>query len=302
MFKQFIKFGIALSCVSSLAMASEILAVVNGKNITDEVAPKNFKTLDKDMQQKIIHRLVQKRLACDYALSTDVAKSKEFIKVLEHVLFMNSDSSKETQKGFLAEVLKKDGSIKGYTKEQLYSKKGLLAFDFIVNKKAQDLKPTTKELKEYYENNRYKYDTPALKELLVIVVDTKQKAQDIIKTLKSSDDKQKKFRELAKKLSLAPSAEDGGYFGKIAKKELNSTLKPAVGELKRGEFTKQPIKTEFGYEVFFVLNDIPEFKSKFDLVKSKVENDMMQKRVKQWAMDTIKKLEDSAKIKIVYEK
>ncbi len=277
--------------------ASEVLAIVNGEKITTEVAPKNFKTLDKDTKQKIIKRLIEKKLASDFALShKEITNSKEFKKVLEHVFKMSKKPNKDKS---LANLLKENATFEGYTKEQLASKKGLLAFDFILDKKAKEFENNTEEIKKYYEQNRYKYDTPAMYELLTIVVDDKNLANKIYEELKSSKNRVKTFENLAKKYSLAPSNMYGGYFGKIPKDSLNELLKKSLNGLKRGNFTK-PIKTEFGYQIFYLLNDIPEFKSTFETVEYQVKNDYLRKKVKEWAIKKINELKNSSDIKIVY--
>ena len=262
---------------SSFLSASEVLAVVNGVNITTEVAPKNFKSLDKEMQKKIVNRLIEKRLASDYALSSDVVKTKEFKKVLEHIFKMSEKTNKNEA---VADLLKKDATVNGYTKEQLYSEKGLLAFDFILNQKAQEFAKNEKEIKDYYKQYKYKYDTPAMVELLTIVVDDKKTADEVYKKLEKAEDKLFAFSELAKEYSRAPSKNHGGYFGKIPLENVNEVLKPYITKLKRGEYTK-PIKTEFGYQIFYALNVIPEFKSDFESVKSQVTDDYLQMKVKE---------------------
>jgi len=295
MIKKILSIGFISICITTSIIASDVLAIVNGHNITTEVAPKNFKELDKNIQIKIINRLVDKRLASDYALSTKIVHTDRFKEVLKHVL----DIDTKDNGTLLKDVFENKKTIKGYTKEQLYSKKGLLAFDFIVNNKAETITIPIEKQKEYYLQNKYEYDTPATKELLTIVVNDKKTALMIIKKLSSSKDSLQEFSTLAKKYSLAPSASQNGYFGKIATYELNETLKPAIKDLKRTEFTKTPIKTEFGYQIFYVLNDIPEFDSKFDLVKTQIENKMMQKAVKDWASSKIKSLKEKATIKIL---
>ena len=297
--KQIMKLSMALLCSSTLSFGADILAIVNGHNITTEVAPKNFDTLDKQMQHKIINRLVEKRLACDYALSTKVPKTKEYQKTLKHVLQMGNKNIKKNDKNFLANVLKDNATIKGYTAEQLYSKKGLLAFDFLVNDYAKTIKPTNKELKKYYELHKYKYDTPAMKELLIITAKDLATAKKILKQLDTTKElKASKFMELASKYSLSKDMYENGYFGKIPTKELNSKIKKYLEKLKRGQWTHQPIHTEFGYELYFVVNDIPEFKSTLKSVKSKVEYEYTNEKVKQWAMQLIKDLKSKARITI----
>lgn len=294
MLSSFLKFLFLSVLATSLALGADVLAVVNGKNITSDVAPKDFKKLDKNMQKKILKKLIEKRLASDYALSTDIINTKEYKKTLEHVLQMSSDDKNDN----LANLFKKDAAINGYTTEQLNSKKGLLAFDFILNNKAESMNLSDKTLKEFYESRKYRYDTPALIELLNIVVEDKKLADDIVKKIAKAENKLEIFYELAAKYSLAPSAKDNGYFGKIPVEQLNAAIKPQLEHLKRNQYTKTPIKTEFGYQVYYVLNDIPQFNSTFESVKSQVQDELIKKEVKNWAMDKIKELKKKATIEI----
>lgn len=285
----------SLALMASLAFGAEVLAVVDGENITTEVAPKDFSTLDKETQKEIVKRLIQKRLASDYALSLDIAKSEEFKETLEHVLQMGMD--KDDKKSLsLVDILKKDAIVKGYTSEQLYSKKGLLAFDFLLNKKAEEFKADEEALKKYYESRKYQYDTPAMVELLTIVVNKKDLAEEIIDKISNAEDRLEMFSNLAKEHSQAPSAKNHGYFGKLPIDELNNTLKPILKDLKRNDFTKEPIKTEFGYQVFYIINDIPKFDSTFEQVRSRVGDAYTKEKVQSWAISKIHELEKKAKI------
>lgn len=289
--------GTLFILVASISYASEVLAIVNGEKITSEVAPKNFKTLEKRAQQKIIQKLIEKRLASDYAFASGIIESEEYKKVLKHILNM-SEKKQKTQDANLADTLNKE-SIQGYTREQLRSKKGLLAFDFLLTKKAKSMQPSDKELKQFYQGRKYMYDTPAQIELLNIVVEKESVAKKIIDKLSKASNKLQEFSSLAKEYSLAPSKEHYGYFGKIAIKNLNEVLKNSLANKKRGFFTKTPIQTEFGYEIFYVLNDIPEFDSTFETVKERVKEEYIQKAVKSWAINKIKSLKENAKIKIL---
>lgn len=294
------KLVYTLSIVVSLfssTYASDILAVVNGGNVTSEVAPNNFKTLDNQTQKNILNKLIEKRLVSDYALKTDIVKSEEYKKVLKHILKMSDENDNKKGNENLADIVKQK-SIKGYTQEQLNSKKGLLAFDFLLTQKAEQLLPSDKELEKYYNDRRYKYDTPAQIELLSIVVEKLSLAKEIIKKLQNAKDILQEFSILAKKYSLAPTAKNSGYFGKIPLSVLNSELSPILKDKKRGFFTNKPIKTEFGYEIFYILNDIPEYNSTFEGVKDKVKEEYVKKTVKTWAINKIKELKEKAVIKI----
>ncbi|NLM99645.1 MAG: hypothetical protein GX170_06440 [Campylobacteraceae bacterium] len=290
-----IKSVLSLGLVASLAFGAEVLAIVDGVEITTEVAPEDFSTLEKKDQKEIVKRLIQKRLASDYALSLELAESKEFKELLEHVMQMGMDKE-EVESFSLVEILKNDAAMKGYTKEQLYSKKGLLAFDFLLNTKAKEFEADEESLRKYYESKKFIYDTPAMIELLTIVVSSEDLAQKIIDEVLGAKDRFEMFSSLAKEHSLAPSKNSHGYFGKLQIDELNEALKAPLENLKRNELTEKPIKTEFGYEIFYVLNDIPEFDSTFEQVRSKVKEAYVKEEIRNWAIAKIEELEQKAKI------
>ncbi|RUM44316.1 MAG: hypothetical protein DSY46_05950 [Hydrogenimonas sp.] len=277
------------------AYAGDVLAVVNGHEITTDVAPKNFKDLSPEEQRQIINRLIEKYLAANYALHTDIVKDPEYKKVLEHILNIPSTPQKSQT---LAEAVKKPA---GYTDEQLLSKKGLLAFDFLLERKAESMQPDEKTLREFYELNRYKYDTPEMVEVATIVVESKEEADKIVKELNDAKGDYHLFSTLAKKYSKAPDAKDGGYLGKIPVSDLNEVIASHILALKRGEHT-EPIKTVFGYQIYYLINHIPAVTTTYDMVKNRVKEEYIRKAVKAWAYDTIQSLKASADITIKAEK
>ena len=271
-------------------MAGDKLAIVNGYTITTDVAPKNFKTLPKEDKFHVINRLIQKHLASDFALKSDVIKDEKFKKSFEHIIGYSPKKS-ENLKDSIAKT-------KGYNEEQLLSKKGLLAFDFFLDKKASTFKTNIKDLKEFYEQNRYKYDTPAMVEVASIVVNSEDMAKEVEKELGAKKVNFDVFSERAKKYSLSPYAKEGGYLGKIPLKNLNDTISKEITSLSRGEYTK-PIKTEFGYQIYYVINQIPEVLTTYEMVKNSVEEEFVRNEIKKWAMKKIEELQNKAEIKIL---
>ena len=279
---------IAILLSVDLLDASEVLAVVNGYKITTEVAPKNFNTLGKVQKEKVLNKLIEKYIAGNYALHTDIVKDPEYKKVLKHILHYSNETTKSKTLVSAVKVL-------GYTKEQLFSKKGLLAFDFILEKKMKTMKPDEKVLRQYYEQNKFKYDTPAMVELAGIVVETKSRADEIEKELKNSDGNYTLFSSLAKKYSKSPEATDGGYMGTIVKSNINKEINKYISPLKRGEHT-QAIKTLFGYEIYYLINAVPAVNTTYEMVKDKVKDNYVHQAVKKWAFTKIEALKKSAKI------
>ena len=116
-----------------------------------------------------------------------------------------------------------------------------------------------KEIEKYYENDIYGevkashiLITPSVSE--DATTDEKKKAEDealkeakkIIKELKNG----KKFADLAKKYSKdEASASNGGDLGYFDLNEMVDEFSDAVKKLKVDEYTKEPVKSSFGYHI-----------------------------------------------------
>ncbi len=81
-----------------------------------------------------------------------------------------------------------------------------------------------------------------------ILLKTKQEAEAIIKELDGGAD----FIKLAKEKSTGPSGPSGGDLGYFGKGQMVPPFEKAVFGLKKGEHTKAPVKTSFGWHVIMV--------------------------------------------------
>lgn len=79
-----------------------------------------------------------------------------------------------------------------------------------------------------------------------ILLKTKTQAQKIIAKLEENDN----FSTLAKESSMDESSKDnGGDLGWFEKRDMLEIIYDEVSKLKKGEFTKSPIQTQFGWHV-----------------------------------------------------
>jgi peptidyl-prolyl cis-trans isomerase C len=116
-----------------------------------------------------------------------------------------------------------------------------------------------------------------------ILVDTDAQAKDIIKKL----DGGAKFEDLAKEFSKDQSnSASGGDLGYFAQSDMVKEFADAAFALKANEFTKAPVKTQFGFHIIQSLDKRVRPAPKFDEVKGQVEGqvrrDILNKLVEQW--------------------
>lgn len=131
------------------------------------------------------------------------------------------------------------------------------------------------QLKQEYEKRKAKIGD---KEYNVrhILVETEAEAKDIIAKL----GKKEKFEKLAAKSKDAGSAAQGGSLGWAPPVNYVAPFADAMVALKKGEYTKAPVQTQFGWHVI-KLDDIRDMKvPPFEEVKQQLQQNLQQQLVK----------------------
>lgn len=148
-------------------------------------------------------------------------------------------------------------------------------------------KISEKELKDEYEKRKKDLATPEYKASHILVENEKD-AKDIISQL----DKGKNFAELAKEKSTGPSATHGGDLGWFKPQEMVQPFSVAVATLKNNEYTKNPVKTDFGWHVILRVDSREVGAPPFEQMKEQLKMRVQNIQVEQY----IKSLRDKAKI------
>ncbi|MFZ5485117.1 MAG: peptidylprolyl isomerase [Pseudomonadota bacterium] len=126
-----------------------------------------------------------------------------------------------------------------------------------------------------------------------ILVEDEKLARDLIKQLRGK--KPPKFEDLAKKHSKDPgSAKDGGNLGWMAPASFVPDFAKAMVAMKKGELSKEPVKTQFGWHIIKLEDqrkiDYPEF----DKVKERIGKQLIQQDVRKY----LNELRSTAKIDV----
>lgn len=109
-----------------------------------------------------------------------------------------------------------------------------------------------------------------------ILVPTQAEAQDLIAQLGEGAD----FQALAKEHSTGPSGPNGGDLGWFAPEQMVKPFADAVVGLKDGQFSPEPVQTQFGWHVILReesrANEPPTLESVRDSIKQRVEQEKFQ--------------------------
>ena len=112
-----------------------------------------------------------------------------------------------------------------------------------------------------------------------ILVETEEAAKQLIVDLGGGKD----FAELAKEKSTGPSGENGGDLGFFRKGQMVEPFYNAAAALKVGEYSKEPVKTQFGWHVIKVVEvsktEPPSYESISDQLRGQVFGNLFRTKV-----------------------
>ena len=164
------------------------------------------------------------------------------------------------------------------------------------------------EIKKYYNDNIF--GKVSAKHIL-IAIDTKSDETDDEKTKKEEEAKKeaeniikeldngKKFEDLAKEHSQDESTKlSGGDLGYFELDEMVEEFSNAVKDLEINKYTKEPVKTEYGYHI--ILKTDQKAKPKLKTVKSKIKDKLTDDKLKNdnsLYYEALKEIREQNKIK-----
>ena len=267
---------IFVACIKRVPKTSdgkEILATVKGKTIT---ADDLYNKLKENNSAQALISLIDDYIANKEVKITD--EDKEYVDEVvkyykDYAEYYNVDL--ET---FLASYVGLPGIT---TESDFYDyvlndyKKTLAVTKFIGDNAKED------DLKSYYEENYT--DKLTVKHILIEVNEDNsdeealKTAKDLIEKLNNTDSSKldSKFEELAEDYSDDTATySNGGLIENFAKKDVVSSFWDASLALKNGEYTKEPVKSTYGYHVILKVNSTPA--EKYEDIKDDVKKSYAQ--------------------------
>ena len=121
-----------------------------------------------------------------------------------------------------------------------------------------------------------------------ILVKTKAEAEKIIKELNHGAN----FADLAKKDSIGPSAKRGGELDWFKPQQMVPEFSAALEKLKPGEYTKTPVKTQYGWHVILLEKEKTAAPPSYTSMKPQLANEIKDSMVRGY----LEKLKDKADV------
>jgi peptidylprolyl isomerase len=247
-------FG-ALALAAAMSLNAAVVATVNGQEITDDVLNRmvaakapgaTYAMLNADQKKNVLDTAIDAIVIAQEAIKSGIEKDKEYQEALENV--------------------KLD-----------------IARGIWLQKQYEATKVPAEEIKKFYDNNTERFmrkQEVCARHILIQVNGTdkgaddkaKAKAESIIKSLSGSKELSTKFADAAKKESNEPGAsQTGGELGCFADNQMVKEFSDAAFALKKGEMSKTPVKTRFGYHIIYVEDIKPAGKVDFADVDDQIE-------------------------------
>jgi len=250
--------------------ASEVLATVNDFNITKEevnefvinsIPGMTYDTLTEFQKKAVVNQMVERRLYLEDAKKLDIEKNPHY-------------------------------------QAELKKLKENLLLDFWMKEKVEEIAISDAAAKRYYRASIEKFTQPASVKVRHILVATEEDAIAIIAQLQKSNDIHQKFIELAKSESTGPSSKNGGELDWFVYEQMVPEFSEAAFNLKKGEFTTRPVKTQFGYHIIYLEDKKEKSLIPYEKVKPQIVKALRMERFKIKLENLSKKLKKTANISV----
>ena len=262
--------------VASAAYAGTVVTV-NGKKISDQEVQEvlmqgtqgRFNQLPPEkkaeLSQKVIDGLITQELVFADAKKQGILESTEY-------------------KNELAKVMER---IQVQLASKVWEKR---QFDKI--------KVNEKDIKAYFKANPEEFSEKSKVRASHILLKTEAEAKAVTKELTGLKNGalNAKFAELAKSKSTGPSGPKGGDLGFFGQGQMVPAFNDAAFAMKKGEMTKTPVKSQFGYHVILVTDKQDAKNLPYSEVKGFIEQKLKVEAFKEQMQAKMEELKKKAKI------
>jgi peptidyl-prolyl cis-trans isomerase C len=264
-----------------------VYATVNGEEVVDQdiavlmraMKGVTFEELPTDAKHKIVEQAIERKILTTEAIKSGIKEKQEYHDEIKRI----------------KDEINKNG---GETSETLNRIESDLALEMWMKKAYDSSKVDAEEVKDYHDKNADKFIYPILIKARHILLKNEQEAKDVIKDIESLSGQKlaDKFAELATIKSAGIEGQGGGELGWFSANQMVKPFADAAFALKKGEMTKIPVLTQFGFHVILVEDIKASEKAKFDDVKAQIEVGLKMEKFRIKVSSKAKELRESTNV------
>ena len=241
-------------------MSKEVLAVVGGEEITEELFNTFLQGVPKEQQAYLSNP--QFREQCLEQLIS---------------LFLFAKKGQE-------EKLNETEEFKNII---VNAKRDVLA-QLAMRETMKDVTVSEEEVKEYYDANQTQYQKGTTVSAKHILVTSEEKCNEILAVITSGE---KAFEEAAQEFSTCPSGQRGGDLGTFGKGQMVPEFEQAAFAAEIGQVVG-PVKTQFGFHLIKVEAKNEATVASFEEVKENIKRTLVQQKQNQVYNETVAELKE----------
>ena len=164
----------------------------------------------------------------------------------------------------------------------------------------KDVNITDQDVQKFYEAHPEHFTQPELVHARHILISDDAKAEQTLAQIQADLKAGKDFGEIAKEISICPSAPRGGDLGEFGRGQMVKEFEDAAFALKNPGDISQPVKTRFGWHIIKLESKTPETKIELnEQVKEQVKQQLEAEKVQAMLRAHAEELKKQFKIEII---
>jgi parvulin-like peptidyl-prolyl isomerase len=238
------------------------------------------------LRQQVLNQMIERSLLNHAAQSCGIEVEEGAIEQQIILMQMQVGGAENFQK-----MLKEQGMTEAEYRDALEEMMLIQELQVYVT---MDVTVEEEEIRKFYEEQKELLVYPERVNVGHILVETEEEAREVIAELNQDAD----FEELALEKSIDPSvAENKGVLGDITKESpLVQEFIDEAFSLSSGEFSQEPVKSEYGYHVIWNFEKKEPNKASYEDVKDYLQQDLLTQKKQEKFTQYLEGIKNNSKL------
>ncbi len=203
------------------------------------------------------------------------------------------------EKEALKKGILKDTEFKAQLDIALKQLQRQLISDMWLKKELDNIAISTREMRQYYNNNKSEFIKPKQVHARHILLKEEAEASAVISSLSryKGERLHSEFINYAKNLSIGPSGPRGGDLGYFGEGMMVKPFEEEAFSLRKGTMSRKPVKTQFGYHIIYIEDAKESESAEFGEVRHLIEQKIKVEKFQKFVKDKVDYLKSKARIR-----